>query len=191
MNTTKCPNCKKENKNTNIRCEFCNTKLDHNKQKDSLIKKKKQKNTTNIILIIIFAPWFILGLIFTGTGIFSNTLIDNQSKNYLETEGFLEEYNNCQENDKGRELCNAIYKYIVNDNAYKGSPNTKKNRTDFERIIKIKYNPDNPNEYIISANKNGATIAGIIILIVTSILLISVKQVIKLVSRMSQIKEYM
>lgn len=65
MNTVKCPICGQENKNTNIRCEFCGTELHDNSKNNVEISdsdRKKVKRIIRIILIVLFAPWAIVAL---------------------------------------------------------------------------------------------------------------------------------
>ena len=114
MNTVQCPNCGKENKNTNIRCEFCNKELNninsdpiYNEQQKNIMQNNARKLITRIPLIVL-SP-FILGLLFIiGLKIYINMSDANKTKNYLKTEGKLIDYKNCYY-DKGSELCTAEY----------------------------------------------------------------------------------
>lgn len=197
MNTVKCPNCGQENKNTNIRCEYCGTELNHIEQNDNFLNKdysqtnvktsdlgsKKVKHIiTNVILIFMFAPWFLIGLVFIGVSSYSNISDNNKSKNYLETEGKLVSYENCQYDDDGDELCNAVYIYTVNGVTYKGSPNLLSNRSGFKQNATVKYNPNNPSEYVMNPGWNGLLIVGIIMVTVVLIIFISIKISIKKLS---------
>lgn len=197
MNTVKCPNCGKENKNTNIRCESCGTELNHMEQNDNFLNKdysqtnvktidlgsKKAKHITSAILIWILIPEFLIGLAFIGVSLYSNITDNNKSKNYLETEGKLVSYENCQYDEDGEELCSAIYEYTVNGATYKASPNRISNHSDFKQTATVKYNPNKPSEYVMNSGWNGLLIAGIIMVIVVLVIFISVKTFIKKLSK--------
>ena len=185
MNTIKCPNCGYENKNTNIRCESCGKELNHIKNNDYQknvktidLENKKVKGIISVILIFILAPWFLIGLAFIGVSLYSNITDYSKSKNYLETEGKLVSYENCQYDD-GNELCSGVYEYTVSGVTYKGSPNLLSNRSGFKQNIIVKYNPNNPNEYVIDSGWNWLLIVGIIIVSVVVVIFISVKLPIK------------
>lgn len=197
MNTVKCSNCGCENKNTNIRCESCGIELNHIEQSNNFLNKdysqanvkhidlrsKKAKRITSAILIFILAPWFLVGLAFIGVSSYSNITDNNKSKNYLETEGKLISYENCQYDDDGDELCNGVYEYTVNDITYKSSPDLLSNRSGFKQTAIVKYNPNNPNEYVMNSGWNGLLIAGIIMVTVVVVIFIAVKTSIKKLSK--------
>lgn len=195
MNTIKCPNCGYENKNTNIRCESCGKELNHIEQSDNFLNNDYQKNVktidlgskkvkciTSVILIFVLVPWFLIGLFFIGVSSYSSITDNNKSKNYLETEGKLVSYENCQYDD-GNELCSGVYEYKVSGVTYKGSPNLLSNRSGFKQTIIVKYNPNNPNEYVIDSGWNWLLIVGIIIVSVVVVIFISVKISIKKLSK--------
>lgn len=195
MNTIKCPNCGYENKNTNIRCESCGKELNHIEQSDNFLNNDYQKNVktidlgskkvkciTSVILIFVLVPWFLIGLFFIGVSSYSSITDNNKSKNYLETEGKLVSYENCQYDD-GNELCSGVYEYTVSGVNYKGSPNLLSNRSGFKQTIIVKYNPNNPNEYVIDSGWNWLLIVGIIIVSVVVVIFISVKLSIKKLSK--------
>lgn len=195
MNTIKCPNCGYENKNTNIRCESCGKELNHIEQSDNFLNNDYQKNVktidlgskkvkciTSVILIFVLASWFLIGLFFIGVSSYSSITDNNKSKNYLETEGKLVSYENCQYDD-GDELCSGVYEYTVSGVTYKGSPNLLSNRSGFKQTIIVKYNPNNPNEYVIDSGWNWLLIVGIIIVSVVVVIFISVKNSIKKLSK--------
>lgn len=192
MNTIKCPNCGYENKNTNIRCEACGKELNHIEQSDNFLNNDYQKNVktidlgskkvkciTSVILIFVLAPWFLIGLFFIGVSSYSSITDNNKSKNYLETEGKLVSYENCQYDD-GNELCSGVYEYTVSGVTYKGSLS---NRSGFKQTIIVKYNPNNPNEYVIDSGWNWLLIVGIIMVSVVVVIFISVKLSIKKLSK--------
>lgn len=195
MNTIKCTNCGYENKNTNIRCESCGKELNHIEQSDNFLNNDYQKNVktidlgskkvkciTSVILIFVLASWFLIGLFFIGVSSYSSITDNNKSKNYLETEGKLVSYENCQYDD-GDELCSGVYEYTVSGVTYKGSPNLLSNRSGFKQTIIVKYNPNNPNEYVIDSGWNWLLIVGIIIVSVVVVIFILVKNSIKKLSK--------
>lgn len=195
MNTIKCPNCGYENKNTNIRCESCGKELNHIEQSDNFLNNDYQKNVktidlgskkvkciTSVILIFVLVPWFLIGLFFIGVSSYSSITDNNKSKNYLETEGKLVSYENCQYDD-GDELCSGVYEYTVSGVTYKGSPNLLSNCSGFKQTIIVKYNPNNPNEYVIDSGWNWLLIVGIIMVSVVVVIFISVKNSIKKLSK--------
>lgn len=182
---TKCPNCGKENKNTNVKCAFCETELNHLEQEDNLFNinsnsgNKIFKIISNIILIIRIFPWILIGILFIGISIYftySTISANNKAKNYLETVGTLIDFDNCEIDEDNDELCNAIYEYTVNDITYEGSPKLLSNRSSFKQTITVKYNPDNPSEYVINEETNTLLILGINIVIIVIIIYISVKK---------------
>lgn len=199
MHNVKCPNCGHKNKNTNIRCESCSTELNHIEQSNNFLNKdysqanvkiinlgsKKAKHITNAILVFILAPWFLVGLAFIGVSLYLNITDNNKSKNYLETEGKLISYEKCQYDNAGYELCNGVYEYTVNGVAYKGSPNLLSNRSGFKQTATVKYNPNNPNEYVMNSGWNGLLIAGIIMVTVVVVIFIVVRNFIKIISKKS------
>ncbi len=91
-----CPNCKKENKNTNIICTFCNTQLiniSEYVQKDNVetkenelkteVKKVSKKNIDrifNLVWIIFFGPFILFSILIIVAGVY-NLLQTYQSDN--------------------------------------------------------------------------------------------------------------
>ncbi len=191
MNNVKCPNCGNENKNTNIRCEFCGTELNQSVKEDNFLNRdysqenvkvinletKKAKHIISIILIFILAPWFLLGFAFIGVSTYSKIYDNNKSKNYLETEGKLVSYDYQYD-----ELYNGVYEYCVNDIIYRGSPNLLSNPSGFKQTITVKYNPNNPSEYVMDSGWNKSMFCGIIMVIVTLGIFILIKILLKKIS---------
>lgn len=176
-----CPNCGKENKTTNIKCEFCGQNFiekeiidstnslnvsvltsTNGSNKNSL---KKAGCVSNIILFMSFGPFILAGILFTGVGLYSYISERSQTKNYDNTIATLKDYINC-EYDDGDELCEAVYEYQVNGITYTISPNQLSNPGGFKTTDTVYYNPNNPKEAIIYANWGTLTIIGIIITIV-------------------------
>lgn len=175
-----CPNCNKENKNTNIRCENCGYQLisEEIHDNDSINYKQVQispKNLgcfANLAMIIIFGPWFLFSLCFIGVGTYQNISEHNQTKGYIEATANLKDYRNCHYDEDRIETCNAIYEYIVNGEYYNTSPSKLSNRGGFKKTETVYYNPNNPNESLIYAGWNEITFVGIIMLIITTIIFI-------------------
>ena len=173
-----CPNCGKENKNTNIKCEFCSTKLiDENKfnQHSNFLINDKAVETKEInvspktvgclgkILSLMFAgPWILVGIVFLGVGLFSSISEHNQTKGYEKTTGIL---TNCIVDE-------AIYEYQVNGDTYIASPNMSSNCDGFKERDIVYYNPNNPSESIIYTNWSIFTVTGFIVAIVPIIILL-------------------
>lgn len=193
MDNIKCPNCGQENQNTNLRCIYCNAELkpieqssnflnvDYSQENAKTIQSntKKAGHIANIILVIVLIPWFLIGIAFVGISSYSMMNDNGKSKGYLETEGKLVDYVDCQYDEDGAELCNGLYEYTVDGTTYKGSPNLLSNRSGFKSTITVKYNPNNPSEYVMNSGWNTLLIAGIIILIVALVIFISVKKALK------------
>ena len=169
MNTIKCPNCGYENKNTNIRCELCKTELnyidsnnnflnrDYSQQEYETSKSKKAIIiiVVNAILLLMFAPFLVVGIFFTVKSFDFSSVDGKNIENYLETEGRLVDYDMSGKTDDGRTLYKGIYEYKVNGITYKGSPNYSSTiRSDIEENVKVKYNDNNPNEYVIDLGFN-------------------------------------
>lgn len=150
MYTIKCPNCGFQNKNTNIRCESCGTKLIHSEENMATVGKWP-KYVIGIIFGLVLLPIFLSGLVFFGAGLYGTITYYQQSKNYLKTEGRLVDYENCYFDEDSGEICQGVYEYTVNDVTYRGFPDFSRSRSDFKQTITVKYNPDNPSEYIINS----------------------------------------
>ena len=192
MDNIKCPNCGQENQNSNLRCIHCNAKLnstessgnflnvDYSKEtaKNIYSNTKKVSHIATAILIIILIPWFLIGIAFFEISLYSIVNDNINSKGYLQTEGKLVDYVDCQY-DEGKELCKGLYEYTVDDVTYNGSPNSLSNRSGFKNITTVKYNPNNPNEYVMDSGWNTLLIVGIIIIAVALIIFISGRRALK------------
>lgn len=166
MNTISCPMCGYENKYKNVRCKSCGAELDSVKPND--VKTSNGNHIIiNTILIFMLIPWLFAGIVFFGAGAYNIIGNNNKAKNYLKTEGELVRYTNCHNDDDGDEICNALYKYEVNGHTYEGSPKLLSTRDGFKQTIIVKYNPDNPNEYVMNSNWNSIVITGMIVFIAT------------------------
>lgn len=182
-----CPNCRNENKNTNIKCEFCSTQLidvnDFNQQgvitsngnivetKEIKVSTKKVGFLSNILILIFVGPWLLMGIAFLGIGLFSSISEHNQTKGYEQTTAILKDYKNCTHDD-GSELCEAIYEYQLNGITYSISPNLLSNRDGFDKSAIVYYNPNNPSESVMHAGWSILTIVGFIIVIVVIVIFV-------------------
>ena len=73
----RCRNCGSENRNTNIRCDFCGADLiseysnvDQNFKK-IFLGNKTTKRIYNIVLVLLLIPWLFIGLTFIGVSAYS------------------------------------------------------------------------------------------------------------------------
>lgn len=180
-----CKNCGKENKSTNIRCDFCNAELidDNNSanKKSSIygtnrtLKPEEVANLTNIAghLNIVFSLlfsglWILVAIGLIGFGSYSYISEHKETKDYDKTVATLEDYQKCR-TDQGTEICNAIYEYQVNGITYTASPDLLSNRNTFSSTETVYYNPNNPSESIIyTSNIN------IIFIVIGSIILVGI-----------------
>lgn len=174
----KCPNCGKENKNTNIKCEFCSTQLiDENKfnQYDNFVINSDGIETKvinvspktvgclgKILSLMFVGPWILAGIVFLGVGLFSSISERNYTKEFEQTTGIL---TNCVVDE-------AIYEYQVNGDTYIASPSRSSNCDGFKERDIVYYNPNNPSESIMYANWSILIIIGLILVIVPVIILI-------------------
>ena len=193
-----CPNCKKENKNTNIRCEFCSTQLidvnEFNQQgiftpngnivetKEINVSTKKVGCLSNILILIFVGPWLLVGIAFLGVGLFSIISEHNQTKGYEKTTGILKDYTNCSYED-GSELCEAIYEYQVNGITYSVSNSSLRNIGGFQQNDIVYYNPNNPSESVMYAGWGTITIVGFIIVIVIIVIFVLKNIIMKKISK--------
>ena len=185
----KCPNCGSYNKNTNIRCDFCGNELnsvnyDNFLNSDYLniptfkISGKKVGCFGNAILIFVLVPWFLVGLVFvlmSGSSIMSN---NTKSKGMQETQGTLVDYSDCQY--EGNVLmCNGVYEYVVDGVSYKGSPSIRGSKSALKETIIVKYNSNNPSEYVMDFGWGIFFVVGVIMMIFSLVLFISIRLIIK------------
>lgn len=182
-----CPNCKKENKKENIKCEFCLTQLidvnKHNYQEsfisndeteenqEFIVPTKKVNCLRKIITLIFVGPWLLIGLLFLGVGLFSSISEHYKTKEYKQATAILKDYKNCT-NENGSEFCEAIYEYQINGVTYSVSPSRLSERDDFSEKDTVYYNPKNPSEAIMYAGWNSLAIWGFIMVAIAIIVLI-------------------
>lgn len=188
-----CPNCKNDNKNTNIRCDFCSARLNYVDVNDYLneyknletkkvnISSKKVGCLGGIISLIFFGPMLLIGILFIGIGLYSSISVHNETKGYEKTTGILKDYENCYYDD-GRELCGAKYEYQVNGVTYFSSSSTISSKDGFNESETVYYNPSNPSESVIYADWNHFISVGFLFATVPILFLIIFLGVIKKIS---------
>lgn len=177
----RCRNCGSENRNTNIRCDFCSADLiseynnvDQNFQK-IFLGNKTTKRIYNIVLVLLLIPWLFIGLTFIGVSAYSKVSDFIKSKNYITANATLVGYSDCERRDE-EELCSAIYEYEVDGITYKASSSLISNKSNFSQIDKVKYNPENPKEYSMNKGWNSLLIVGIVMVTVVIIIFISTQR---------------
>lgn len=107
----------------------------------------------------------------------------NKSKDYSETVGTLVRYEQYEgafdveneEEDSGEPLCTGVYEYKVDGTTHQGFPNRISNESDFEQTILVKYNPDNPTEFVMDSHWNALLISGIVMVLVVTGIFIAIK----------------
>ena len=113
------------------------------------IIKKMFKSINGVGYIILF----LVGLSFILSATINAYLDKKQSIEYKEAVATfysskpIETYN-ASENKFETEY-EGIYKFVVNDQNYYASPLYTKGNTNFKKTLKIKYDPTNPNVYVI------------------------------------------
>ena len=148
-----CRNCGKENKNTNIRCEFCNTEL--SSIDDNSSQKKEEVTLEQKLCLLCFwvisGVMIIYGLFLIGNSVYS-WILENKIKNeYNMATATLVDYTNCEYDEDNNEVCNAIYEYVINNNTYMVSLDLEAIRDVYENSEIVYYNPNNPSESVIYA----------------------------------------
>lgn len=196
-----CPYCKKENKNTNIRCEFCGTQLindviinqnntiTYNENKNVQIPTKKIGCIVIIIFLLMSLPSLFLGTLSFGLDAYLYIKERIQSVGYEETIGNLINYDDCEFYDDNSELCNAVYEYKIGEVTYSISPNLLSSRSGFSKTMTVHYNPDNPKEAVIYIQQ-GISLFGIVFIICSLIPIITIIIVFKKISKNKSFKTY-
>ena len=168
-----------ENNNSN----FFNENSLNFKQIDLKKNIKKVFMIIKIIFIFCAVPFLLVGTIFvsvSGYNIISNS---NKTKGYLKTNAVLVDQRNCQDG-----VCEAIYEYSVNGKTYQAIPDELSNN--FEKERSLKYNPDNPEQYVIDSNWGTFLIIGSLCLVVPIVEFIIMKKVTKnIFNKLENIKE--
>ena len=98
---------------------------------------------------------FIIGVIILVLGFITGQQYNKKSKEYIETEAKVVDYA-VSNNEEQKNTKAIIVEYVVNDKIYrKQSSIYTSNPKPIGEIIKIKYNPDNPNKMIFPKNEIG------------------------------------
>lgn len=148
----RCSNCNSEINNTESKCSVCGYYYALDKNKNLF------KEIVKIFKFLYIFPLALAGFIFTCVGAYC--LIDERmsSKNYIETTGILKSFKTDIEGYTG------VYEYKVDDEVYSVSPNKLTSKDSFPKEEIVMYNPDNPEEAIISADWHILLIGGIVLL---------------------------
>ena len=177
-----CPNCQRENKNTNIRCEYCQTQLidvqEHLKKNanytepividlgaTSQTPEQQAKNTNlsccimSFIIMMFIGPFLLVGLAFLGIGTYCYIEEQKAIETYVETTGELYNFERCTYND-GEELCTPVYLYEVDGQIYTASPSSSSTKDNFSQKETVYYNPNDPSENLIKADWHTLIIVG-------------------------------
>ncbi len=183
MYIIRCKNCGQANKITNIRCEFCNVKLNTDvidKEREKFIKSriKKEKIISKILIALIFLPCLLVGLFLVGNATYHITFDTIASKDYLKVEGRKVSYVNCLNTDNNVNICNAIYKYNINNKTYKYTTKNFGDVKTFNDIILLKYDNKHPDKVVAISSKNYLIdlVIGLVLIIINSLIYIFVRK---------------
>ena len=187
-----CPNCKKENKYSNIKCEYCHTQLiDVNKfipkTKKALIQEPIQINISkeqsgcliNGLFLLFVMPWLLTGIMLIGLGLFIYNIEKQETKGYKTTIATIKEFTACNYED----TCYAVYEYEVEGIVYQIIPDFTMTSNLFNKQETIHYNPKNPTESIIYTNVSAFIIAGSIIVTCVVIAFIIKSKIVKKIKK--------
>ena len=119
----------------------------------------------------------VVAIIFLLIGVGCTISEKHKAKGYLETEGVIVDYKMEESYRDGKRdvYYTAVYQYVVNGHKYTGSPNKLSDADNFKEKVKVKYNPDNPAECVISSDWYELYIPAIIALGVVIIYLVVLK----------------
>ena len=183
MYIIRCKNCRQANKITNIRCEFCDAKLntdviDNERKKVIKSRFKKGRIISKILIVLIFLPCLLVGLFLVGNATYHITFDAITSKHYLKVEGRKVSYVNCQDTDNYVNVFNAIYKYNINNKTYKYTTKNFGDTKAFNDIILLKYDNKHPDKAIPVSSKNYLIdlVIGLVLIIINSLIYIFVRK---------------
>lgn len=185
----KCPHCQKDNKRVTLTCMYCGRGLQVipeetkyiNQQKLNEVKARRKESdkaakvgcsVASILLIIILIPIFFMGLTFLTIGLGENSLEKKDISNYKETTGSVIKYQNCTLTAKKEEKCKAVYEFDIEGKKYTAITSISSEKDKFEKEEKIKYNPEKPEENIVSLKMPSYIIIGSIIIAAVLLVLI-------------------
>lgn len=189
----KCLNCGCENDITDTRCRFCGYELNCeqimkteeiiNKANEFVSKVNDVSDSSSVGKIRKFIQYIplciisVVAIIFLLIGIGCTISEKYKAKGYSETEGVLVNFKMEESYRDGKRdvYYTGVYEYVVNGQKYMGSPNKLSDADNFKEKVKVKYNPDNPSEYVISSDWYELYIPAIIALGVVIIYLVVLK----------------
>lgn len=183
-----CPNCKNENKSTNMKCEFCGNDLidtlDYDKSgfyssnnetpqpKEVKVSKKSISILLNAFVIFVCGFMILGGIVFLSIGIFNKLAENKEIEGYEKVTAYLKKSPNCS-----GMTCERMYVYEVEGISYNVS---------FDSVslykgnsMKVYYNPELPSQYFIKSGLFTINIfCGIISIIISLVIFIIFKTVI-------------
>lgn len=159
-----CKNCGKENKSTNIKCEFCNSELvglddtSNSKKKETTLEQKFCYLCFMVVSILMIA----CGLFFIGSNVYSIILENKTKKEYIQTNATLVD-KDCKYNEDKVRICKATYEYEVKGDIYTVVLDLEVVEEVYKNSEVVYYNPNNPSESVIFSDIDDMN--GIIIII--------------------------
>lgn len=122
-----------------------------------ILKKKKLHFNKNFVCYVFFVSsgaMIVYGLFAICSSIYSFITENKIKKEYNQTYATLVKYIDCKLDEDNIEICNAIYKYEVNNNIYTVTLDLDVIQDVYENSEIVYYNPNNPNESVIYPNNN-------------------------------------
>lgn len=171
-----CSNCKKENKNSNIKCVHCSSQLiDINDFKEE--RKKAEEQSKKVYKILSNTTLYrITGtILFMIIMCFIYIIIDVVGYcrfiNYPKTTAILQDYTDCiySETDK---TCKAIYEYKIDDTTYINTTKTRKSIEDYKIVETIYFDQKNPQKSLVHSWDDVKEQMLIIIILITIIIIL-------------------
>lgn len=157
-----CPNCGKKNKSTNIKCEFCSSELNKEEKESESNKITLEQKICMVCGLVAFGAIVIYGIYIICSSVYFLTTEKKIKKEYSQKYATLMEYTDCQFNEDKQEVCNAIYKYDVNDKTYTVSLESEVARDAYQKSEIVYYNPSNPSDSVIYPSNNNYDVVRII-----------------------------
>lgn len=185
----KCPHCQRDNKRVTLTCMYCGRGLQTLKEEDKFINQQKLMevkarrkesdkaakvgcSVASILLIIILIPIFYMGFSFLTIGLGESSLEKKDISKYKETTGSITKYQNCTLTAQKKEKCKAVYEFDIEGKKYTAITSISSEKDKFEKTEKVKYNPEKPEENIVSLKMPSYIIIGSIIIVAVIVVLI-------------------